>query len=557
MNLGIPFANRSVFAALLLSTASTLLADVPNVSGTMSSVEYFDHYGGRASTISFQLSGTNFALTGNIGLDHLLNFGSGKVLDSTGTPATAIFNPTVARTVDAPYSVFAPPAFSSLSFTYNGTTYTNVQVTMNFAGAPATVPSSYASCSCGFYGGSVSNVPFTMTALVSAYAAPPATPNTPSGAPIISVAISGGGNYNAAGVGAAPGSGTVGVNASATYQLFANPTAFTTDATTQGAWNGAYGGDGFLLANGPSYVPSYVAANVSGASSYTWAPQTLDPRALQSGLNATSQMAAAYTANNFNINLNFTDGLSHRVSLYLLDYDTSTRSETITIRDANSAAILDTETISNFHNGLYATWNLQGAVTINVKTTAGASAVISGIFFGPPGVLLTPPIKSFTEAKNFTVDKTTQGTWLGRYGSAGYTIANGPSSTSNALVSGAINYTWAGQTSDPRALQSNPGGTNRIASAFTQYPGSSFKINVYVPSGQTQRVALYLLDWDNAGRTEKITITDLSTGAVLDTQTVSGFQNGQYASWVITGSAVLTITPVGSSSPVVSGIFFN
>ena len=42
------------------------------------------------------------------------------------------------------------------------------------------------------------------------------------------------------------------------------------DATTQGSWNGKYGQDGFLMANGPSQSPSYGSASVSGAATFTW-----------------------------------------------------------------------------------------------------------------------------------------------------------------------------------------------------------------------------------------------------------------------------------------------
>ena len=103
-------------------------------------------------------------------------------------------------------------------------------------------------------------------------------------------------------------------------------------------------------------------------------------------------------------------------------------------------------------------------------------------------------------------------------------------------------------------MQTSPTATTRIASAFTQYQSASFTINV---NGPTQRVSLYFLDWDNAGRTETITIRDLTTNAILDTRTVSGFQGGQYLSWLISGNVVIRVTPVGASSPVVSGIFFN
>jgi hypothetical protein len=50
--------------------------------------------------------------------------------------------------------------------------------------------------------------------------------------------------------------------------------------------------------------------------------------------------------------------------------------------DANSNAVLDTRTITNFHGGVYLYWNVSGHVKINVRYTAGANGVISGVFFG-------------------------------------------------------------------------------------------------------------------------------------------------------------------------------
>ena len=81
----------------------------------------------------------------------------------------------------------------------------------------------------------------------------------------------------------------------------------------------------------------------------------------------------------FNINVNLTDGNTHQVGLYLLDWDTTTRAQTITIRDAGTNTVLDTETFSGFHNGLYARWNIKGTVIIQVTPTGGTAAV-SGIF---------------------------------------------------------------------------------------------------------------------------------------------------------------------------------
>jgi hypothetical protein len=64
-----------------------------------------------------------------------------------------------------------------------------------------------------------------------------------------------------------------------------------------------------------------------------------------------------------------------------VDWDSTSRAETISILDASTNAVLDTETFSSFHNGEYAEWDVQGHVLIQVTKTGGANAVVSGIFF--------------------------------------------------------------------------------------------------------------------------------------------------------------------------------
>ena len=164
-----------------------------------------------------------------------------------------------------------------------------------------------------------------------------------------------------------------------------------------------------------------------------------------------------------------------------------------------------------------------------------------------------------TSASFAGLDTTTQGAWTGKYGSAGYLIANGSSVNSTYATVGFLNaltYTWAEQTTDARALQSSAGASTGIASAYTQYSGQSFTVNIGIGDGNTHKVSLYLLDWDSSSRTETITILDAVTNTVLDMETFSGFHNGQYASWNVKGNVIIKVTPNGFS-PVLSGIFFN
>src|SRR4029450_7678892 len=59
-------------------------------------------------------------------------------------------------------------------------------------------------------------------------------------------------------------------------------------------------------------------------------------------------------------------------------------------------ALLDTQTISGFHNGRYLKWNISGHVKVQVTRTGGLTSAVSGLFFDPggnppPSVALTSP----------------------------------------------------------------------------------------------------------------------------------------------------------------------
>jgi hypothetical protein len=158
------------------------------------------------------------------------------------------------------------------------------------------------------------------------------------------------------------------------------------DTTTLGTWTGKYGGDGFQIANdSSSQLPGYASLSLSGASTYTYVNPSSDARALQTASGAAAGIVSAYYSNgsSYTINLNLTDGNTHPVALYLLDWDGG-RSETVVITDAVNNAVLSVQSYAGFTGGEYASWNLKGHVNITVTSTnrAGLNAVYSGIFFG-------------------------------------------------------------------------------------------------------------------------------------------------------------------------------
>src|ERR1700719_4716509 len=195
--------------------------------------------------------------------------------------------------------------------------------------------------------------------------------------------------------------GTASGTATVTLTTRAVASFVATDTTTEGSWRGAYGADGYSLANDSQSLPSYASFAVQNQQNYTWVSSTTDTRALQTGSGAGRIAATWFNNATFNFDVNFTDGNAHRFALYAVDWDSTTRVKTIQIVDANSNAVLDTRNISSFNNGIYLFWNISGHVKINITRTGGDNAVISGVFFGGSDVT-TGAVASFVATDTTT-----------------------------------------------------------------------------------------------------------------------------------------------------------
>jgi Bacterial Ig domain len=180
----------------------------------------------------------------------------------------------------------------------------------------------------------------------------------------------------------ATGSATINVTATSSSATFLQR-----DTTTEGNWIGAYGSDAYEVIANATKLPSYATVTPSGQSNVTWTTNTTDPRALQQAGGSGRIAAGWYSSTGFTINVNISDGNTHNLELYFLDWDTTTRAEQVQISDAVTGTILDTEKVSSFHSGVYLDWKVSGAIAIKITKTAGANAVLSGIFFDPPPAL--------------------------------------------------------------------------------------------------------------------------------------------------------------------------
>ena len=85
--------------------------------------------------------------------------------------------------------------------------------------------------------------------------------------------------------------------------------------------------------------------------------------------------------------------------------------------------------------------------------------------------------------------------------------------------------------------------------------------DVHMADMATHTVSLYAVDYDfdlTNVHSERIDLIDNVTGNVLNTRTLSGFQNGVYLTWNVTGNVRIVVTNLNpATNAVASGLFFG
>ncbi|HVQ41981.1 MAG TPA: Ig-like domain-containing protein, partial [Vicinamibacterales bacterium] len=175
----------------------------------------------------------------------------------------------------------------------------------------------------------------------------------------------------------------------------------------------------------------------------------------------------------------------------------------------------------------------------------------------PVTVSVSAPPGGGSSAVFIGVDGATQGDWLSFYGAAGYSIVSDTTSLpayATVTPSGHDSWTWAGSTTDVRALR-RAVAPGRVAA--TWYGDTQFDITVALTDSQPHPVAFYCLDYEGAGRSQRFDVFDAATNALLDTRTVSNLGGGLYVTWTVTGSVRVRVTRLGPKNAVVSGVFIG
>src|SRR5438270_7367133 len=129
------------------------------------------------------------------------------------------------------------------------------------------------------------------------------------------------------------------------------------DSTTQGTWTSVYGADGYNVIQAQQY-PSYATVTMTGQSQYTWSSNTQDLRALQVPGQTYRVAQQWYSNSSFTIDINITDGQTHEVAVYCLDWDRNARAQVVTVVNPLTGAVLDARTVNTYGNGQYLVWNL-------------------------------------------------------------------------------------------------------------------------------------------------------------------------------------------------------
>ena len=167
-------------------------------------------------------------------------------------------------------------------------------------------------------------------------------------------------------------------------------------SAVQGNWVGSYGSAGYDLSawSGASDLVSIPSAAVSLAqgSRYVWASSTSDVRALESPEKTTREAATYFDPGQIRLSLKFNTAYSGNLRLYAVDWDSTARRELISV-DGQTADLS-----SSFNQGAWVSFPISVAagesVSIVVDRTAGANAVLSGVFLGdagsPPGPASAP-----------------------------------------------------------------------------------------------------------------------------------------------------------------------
>jgi hypothetical protein len=343
-----------------------------------------------------------------------------------------------------------------------------------------------------------------------------------------------------------------------------------------GPWPDLLGKKGYVVADGAEDVPPGASVRIASQYGlYRWAQVTDDPRALAKDRDTTLRGAAAWTGQgdrSYEMRVRVTPGDATKVTLFLLDYPRSGWGQSVVATDvATGRRVGASYSLTDLTGGVYVTYDVAGETEFYLSRLSGG-VLLSAVFLDgadlppvpqpppdatpPPTPIPVPDPTPNPEEHAVPDDLTTQGSWLGKYGSDGALVLPGrlsPPAYATVTPAGKADYAWQAATADPRAPQT-PDGASRTAGCWY---GDTFTIRVSPADGKVRRVGLYLLDWDKQGRAQTVEALDASGKPAADVRTVTDFVAGKWLFWDVTGDTTFRLTKKAGPNAVVSAVVFD
>ena len=324
------------------------------------------------------------------------------------------------------------------------------------------------------------------------------------------------------------------------------------DYTTKGSWVGVYGADGGYVFQDSGSAPSYGSVSLVNVNYYTWS--TVSPQSLQKWSNHSSTINGGIynDSNNMQLNVSITDGNQHQIALYCFDTDNYNRRWRIDVYDNDANTLIETRYFWNLYDRpVYACWNIKGNISFRfVATDSTSRAICSGYFFDSSGTPVTGGTCTHTGD-----DTTTQGNWIGLYGTDGYDVAGQTSSIPGYLNYFGIQYyaLYVGPSGSNPNLQVPGGGSYTISEWYGSGTGGA---NIFdFDLSHASKIGLYQYDNSLTGRENTITV--YIDGAVAFTFNEASIGASPcYSQFSMTGRVQVVVTALSGYS-MVNGVFWD
>jgi hypothetical protein len=160
----------------------------------------------------------------------------------------------------------------------------------------------------------------------------------------------------------------------------------TDDWITKGNWKGIYGSQYFSVSGWSSNVPPSIAITSSNITEFNFGTTT-DSRALSKGSSTLRSGGCWVSSRVSTLDFNFYDSETHRLSLYLIDWNDQKRALQIELFDPTTDQLLDSRIVSSYTSGVYMLYDLRYRARLKLTTVGGVNNLVFGMFFDKPSLI--------------------------------------------------------------------------------------------------------------------------------------------------------------------------